>query len=68
MPLCKTNPDFKSELFEKVKVDVKAACNAKFAVFKYYLPLLLLLFDNSITIYLAVGHPCPCLRPSPLSI
>lgn len=37
MPLRKTNPDFKSELFEKVKVDVKAACNAKFAVFKYFL-------------------------------
>lgn len=32
MLLRETDPDFKSELFEKVKIDVKAACNIKFAV------------------------------------
>lgn len=47
MLLCKTDPDFKSELFEKVKIDIKAACNVKFAVSKYYLPLPLLLLNNS---------------------
>lgn len=54
MPLRETDPDFKSELFEKVKVDVEAARNAKFAVSKYYLPLPLLLLDES------AEKPLPC--------
>lgn len=41
MPLRETDPDFESELFEKVK----AALNAKFEVFEYHLPLPLLLVD-----------------------
>jgi hypothetical protein len=42
MPLRETDPDFKSELFEKAN----AALNAKFGNFQYFLPLPLLLADE----------------------
>ncbi|KAJ3499127.1 hypothetical protein NLG97_g580 [Lecanicillium saksenae] len=42
MPLRVTDPDFKTELFKKVK----AAVNAKFGIFQYALPLPLLLNPN----------------------
>lgn len=58
MPLRETDPDFESELFEKVKADVEAARNAEFAVSKYDLPLPLLLLDDS------AEKPLPCHEPA----
>ncbi|KAL1880120.1 hypothetical protein Daus18300_001483 [Diaporthe australafricana] len=54
MPLRETDPDFESELFEKVK----AARNAKFGNLQYDLPLPLLLVDDS------AEKPLPCQEPA----
>lgn len=59
MPFRETDPDFESELFEKVKADVEAARNAKFAVSKYDLPLPLLPLDDSASLRSA---PLRCIR------
>ena len=53
MPLCVTDLDFESGLFEKAK----AALNAKFGVFEYDLPLPLLLVDEY------AETPLPCYEP-----
>ncbi|KAJ3498240.1 hypothetical protein NLG97_g1282 [Lecanicillium saksenae] len=55
MPLRETDLDFAIELFEKVK----AAVNAKYEVFKYALPLPLLLVDPDVY----VERPLPCHEP-----
>ncbi|KAJ6785999.1 hypothetical protein PWT90_07635 [Aphanocladium album] len=54
MPLRETDPDFESELLDKIK----AAVDEKFEVFKYYLPLPLLVVDED------VENPLPCQEPS----
>jgi len=54
MPLRETDPDFESEIFEMVK----AALNAKFEVFQYFLPLPLLLVDEY------AEKPLPCHEPA----
>jgi hypothetical protein len=56
MPLRETDPDFESELSEKVK----AAVNAKFEVFEYSLPLPLLLVDVDID----AEKQLPCHEPA----
>ena len=56
MPLRETDPDFESELFEKVK----AALNAKFGNSEYDLPLPLLFVDDDEY----AEKPLPCHEPA----
>ncbi|KAE9566242.1 hypothetical protein CGCF415_v012922 [Colletotrichum fructicola] len=58
MPLRETDPDFESDILEKVTADVEAARNLEFAVSEYHLPLPLLLVDE------LAEKPLPCHEPA----
>ncbi|KAF5512736.1 hypothetical protein CGCA056_v012738 [Colletotrichum aenigma] len=58
MPLRETDPNFESDILEKVTADVEAARNLEFAVSEYHLPLPLLTVDE------LAEKPLPCHEPA----